>query len=83
MKRYEPMRLDQLLAEIEKHQYNYELTSYPASYYEISEETYPKTYDIKLYDEPDLCAEFGDGSNIFSPEEAAAQALLWILERGD
>lgn len=74
-------RLDQLLAEIEKRGYGYELTSYPASYFAELGDSFPITYKLKLFDEVGLEKEFGDCANVFSSEEAAAQALIWILEQ--
>ncbi len=71
-------RLDQMLAEIEKRNYRYEIIS---KY---------KKYTLLLYGWDDGVAEidFGDGwypitdfHNNDSPDEAAAQALLWILEQ--
>lgn len=74
-------RLDQLLAEIEKRMYQWELTSYSALPPVLDEEGYPRTYKIQLFDEEGQVYEIGDMANIFNPGESAAQALLWILEQ--
>ena len=76
-------RLDQMLAWIEAQGLCYELTSYPANYCKETSETYPKTYVIKLFDdEGHVPFIAGEMSNIFTPEEATAQAVLYILESG-
>jgi len=76
-------RLGQMLAWIEEQGLCYELTSYPANYCEETSETYPKTYVIKLFDDeghvPFIAGEMAD---IFISDEAAAQAILYMLKSG-
>ena len=66
-------RLDQLLSEIEKHNYKWGIFCD-----DVSKIDGTHGYSLDLYDSNGFCCASFDAD---SPEEATAQALLWILKQ--